>query len=141
MPRHITVKAFCLCAAIAVPASAIPAAADEPINCANANSTVEINYCADKAYEAADKELNAAYAAALKVVRSRDLEKPYDAKSFEEAVRSAQRAWVAYRDAECKGVVAQVWTNGTGSASAILGCMTDKTVQRTKELKDQLQPQ
>ena len=72
-------------------------------------------------------------------MRSRDLEKPYDAKSFEEAVRSAQRAWVAYRDAECKGVVAQVWTNGTGSASAILGCMTDKTVQRTKELKEQLQ--
>lgn len=117
-----------------------PAVADEPINCANAQSTVEINFCADKEYEAADKALNEAYASALKVVRSRNEDKPYDAKSFEQALRGAQRAWVAYRDADCKDVISQVWTNGSGTTSAILQCMTEKTVQRTKELKDQLEP-
>jgi len=128
--------AFCAgCLILAAPACA------EEINCANAASTVEMNFCADKEYQAADKELNATYEMALKSVRSREMEKPYDAKSFEEALRGAQRAWIAYRDADCKDVVAQVWTNGSGATSAILGCMTGKTLQRTKELKEQFQNQ
>jgi uncharacterized protein YecT (DUF1311 family) len=138
MPRADT-NAICLIATIACLAFSHPAAAQN-IDCANAQSTVEINFCADKDYAAADKALNTAYAAALKQVRSRDMEKPYDAKSFEEALKGAQRAWIAYRDADCKDFIAQVWTNGNGSSAAILGCMTEKTIQRTKELKDQFQP-
>lgn len=111
-------------------------AAAEDINCANANSTVEMNFCADKDYQAADKELNKAYDAALASTKSRDDEKPYDAKSFEEAMRAAQRAWVAYRDADCKDLIAQEWSGGTGTTAASLGCMTEKTIQRTKELKE-----
>jgi uncharacterized protein YecT (DUF1311 family) len=125
-------------AAVALLAFAEPAVADD-IDCANAQSTVEMNFCADKDYQAADKALNATYDKALKSVRSRDMEKPYDAKSFEEALRGTQRAWVAYRDADCKDVEAQIWTNGTGATSAILGCMTAKTLQRTKDLKEQFE--
>ncbi|MBS0253345.1 MAG: DUF1311 domain-containing protein [Proteobacteria bacterium] len=138
---HLNAGTLCMIVGVSSLAFVQPAAADEPINCAKAESTVEMNFCADKDYQAADKELNAAYAAALKSVRTRDMEKPYDAKSFEEALRTAQRAWIAYRDADCKGVIAQVWTNGTGATSAILGCMTAKTVQRTKELKEEFEPQ
>lgn len=134
---HANPIATCLLAGLASLASVAPAMADEPIDCANAASTVEINFCADKEYQAADKDLNAAYAKALKSVRTRDMEKPYDAKSFEAALRGAQRAWVAYRDADCKDVEAQIWTNGSGATAAILGCMTEKTVQRTNDLKEQ----
>ena len=90
----------------------------------------------DKDYQAADKALNQAYDAALASTKSRDDEKPYDAKSFEEVMRAAQRAWVAYRDADCKDLIAQEWFGGTGTTAASLGCMTEKTIQRTKELKE-----
>jgi len=112
------------------------AADAETIDCANAASTAEMNFCADKDYQAADKALNAAYANAVAFIRTRNMEKPYDAASFEEAMRNAQRTWVAYRDADCKELVAQEWAGGSGTSAAALGCMTEKTIQRTKELKD-----
>lgn len=106
------------------------------IDCANATSTVEMNFCAEKDFNAADKTLNAAYEAALASIKGRDLEKPYDAKSFEAALRASQRAWLAYRDAYCKDLIAQEWSGGSGTTSASLGCMTEKTMRRTKELKE-----
>lgn len=111
------------------------AAGAETIDCNSANSTPEINFCADKDYQTADKDLNAAYAAAVQFVRNRKIDAPYDPKNFEAALRNAQRAWVAYRDTDCKELVPQQWSGGTGTTSAILQCMTEKTQQRTKELK------
>lgn len=108
----------------------------QTIDCAKASSTVEMNFCADKDFQAADKSLNEAYAAALASIKTRDLEKPYDAKSFEAAMRASQRAWLAYRDADCKDLVPQEWSGGSGTTSAVLGCMTEKTMQRTKDLKE-----
>lgn len=121
--------------AFASPWAAVSAQA-QTIDCNNASSTVEMNFCADRDYKAADKTLNAAYLAALTYIRSRDMEMPYDARSFEDAMRNAQRTWVAYRDADCKDLVAQEWSGGSGASSAILGCMTEKTIRRTKELKE-----
>lgn len=109
------------------------------IDCANALSTVEMNFCAEKDFNTADTALNSAYSAALAFVKGRDLEKPYDAKSFEEALRASQRAWLAFRDADCKDLVAQEWSGGTGTAAASLGCMTAKTIERTKDLKERYQ--
>jgi uncharacterized protein YecT (DUF1311 family) len=132
MPRRaVTTLVFCLMA----PSFAPPVSAEE-VDCANASSTAEINFCAEKDFDAADKALNSAYEAALARIRTRDLEKPYDAQSFEEAMRSAQRAWVAFRDADCKDLTAQEWAGGSGTSAAVLGCMTDKTIARTKELKE-----
>jgi uncharacterized protein YecT (DUF1311 family) len=108
----------------------------EQIDCSDAKSTVEMNYCADKDYQAADLALNAAYRDAIEQIKSRNLEEPYDAGHFETAMRGAQRAWVAYRDADCKDLTAQEWSGGSGTSSAVLGCMTEKTILRTKELKD-----
>jgi len=138
---HPNASIFWMTVGVSILALACPAVADEPIDCAKAMSTVEINFCADKDYQAADKVLNETYALALKFTRDRNLEKPYDAKSFEEALRNAQRSWIAYRDAECKGVVPQQFAGGTITTSAILGCMTRETVRRTKELKDLMDAQ
>jgi len=112
------------------------AAHAQKIDCENASSTVEMNFCAEKDFKAADKDLNVAYANAVTFIKARDLEKPYDAKSFEEALRASQRAWLAFRDADCKDLIAQEWSGGSGTAAASLECMTAKTTERTKELKD-----
>lgn len=110
-------------------------AGDPPIDCENANTTVEMNFCGDKAFAAADKALNVAYRSALAAVKQRVLEPPYDARHYEEALRASQRAWVAFRDADCRDLVAQEWSGGTGTTSAVLSCMTSLTEERTKDIR------
>ncbi|MGL4396053.1 MAG: lysozyme inhibitor LprI family protein, partial [Hyphomicrobium sp.] len=95
-----------------------------------------MNACADKEFVAADADLNRAYKAALADIPEMASEPPYDAKNWEQALRKSQRAWVAFRDAECNDHVAMFWSGGTGATAEIIGCMTDKTKARTKELKE-----
>ena len=105
-------------------------------DCGDARNTVEMNACADKELTAADADLNKAYRKVLARVPSVDAPAPYDAKGYEAALRAAQRAWVAYRDADCKGVVPFEWGGGTGATAAVLGCLTEKTKARTKDLNE-----
>lgn len=117
-------------------ATTVPALADDRINCAEQNTTVEINFCAEKDFKAADSRLNAAYKKVLAQIAERDLDGPYDRRSFEEAMRKSQRAWVAFRDAECRGVVPMDWSGGSGTTAAVLMCLTDMTTARTKDFVD-----
>lgn len=113
-----------------------PAAAEDAIDCDNASSTVEMNFCSDKAFQEADAKLNAVYKKVLAHIAEADLEKPYDRDSWEKAMRESQRAWVAFRDADCKGAVPMEWSGGSGTSAAVNGCMTEKTEARTKELTE-----
>lgn len=118
-------------AALHAPAFAV----DEPkVDCSNAMTTYEQNYCADKDLAEADKKLNEAYQKLLDGIAKTDGEKPFDAKSWEKALRESQRAWVAFRDADCDGLVPMSWGGGTGTTAVVLGCKTAKTEARTKEL-------
>ncbi len=113
--------------------------ADDPpqVECAQALSTAEMNQCASAEFAKADAELNTAYQTALKAIPAMAADDPpWDAKSWENALRNSQRAWVAFRDAECDNHVAMFWTNGSGATVDILGCKTAKTDARTRELKD-----
>ena len=110
------------------------ASADQPAICDKAVSTPELNLCSESAWQAADAKLNAAFAKAIDTIRTSDHAKPYDPGSWEKALRASQRAWVAFRDADCKGLVPMSWTGGTGTTSAVLDCMTTKTKIRTEEL-------
>ena len=51
-------------------------------------------------------------------------------------MRAAQRAWVAFRDAGCKGAMPMEWSGGSGTSAAVLICMREKTEARTKDLKE-----
>jgi uncharacterized protein YecT (DUF1311 family) len=114
------------------------ALAEESVSpdCSEALSTADMNRCADAEFAKADAELNAVYQKALAAIPELAGDPPWDAKSWEDALRASQRAWVAFRDAECEKHVAMFWTNGSGATVDILGCKTEKTEQRTKELKD-----
>jgi uncharacterized protein YecT (DUF1311 family) len=124
-----------ICLAVTQPSLA------QPLNCDAPSATHEQNACAEKELEKADGALNTAYKAALAKIQAQDAPAPYDAKAYEAAFRAAQRAWVAYRDADCKGVVPFEWTGGTGTTSAVLGCLAAKTNARTQELTDGFGPQ
>ena len=81
--------------------------------------------------------MNAIYKKALASIPSLASEKPYDAKSWLDKLRASQRAWVAFRDAECKDLVPMSWSGGTGTSGAVLGCMSGMTKVRTKDLVEQ----
>jgi uncharacterized protein YecT (DUF1311 family) len=106
----------------------------QPIDCAKAMATTELNYCSLREFEAADAKLNEAYRRALASIRESRGDKPYDKTSWETALRASQKAWLAFRDADCNGLVPMSWGGGTGTTSAVLGCKTTKTEQRTREL-------
>jgi uncharacterized protein YecT (DUF1311 family) len=109
-------------------------AADQEPDCDNQLTTYEQQFCANQDFKTADRALNKAYQQALAKIAASDQPKPLDAKSWEAALRTAQRAWVAFREADCKGDVPFGWGGGTGTQTAVLGCMIGKTEQRTEEL-------
>jgi uncharacterized protein YecT (DUF1311 family) len=116
--------------------NAAEAQVPNPIDCSRASSTVEMNYCSEQAYLKADEALNEAYKAVMKHIRENGGAAPYDSKSWEEALKTSQRAWIAFRDAECKGLVPMEWSGGTGTTTAVNGCLTGLTEARTRALKE-----
>ena len=76
----------------------ITGAAAQADNCDTTMAQQEMNRCADLAFQAADGELNDAYADAVAFARELD---SAGAGGVEDRLRKAQRAWVAYRDAAC----------------------------------------
>ena len=110
------------------------ATADPLAICDKAVSTPELNLCSERAWQVTDDRLNVSFAKAIDAIKTSDQAKPYDPGSWEKALRASQRAWVSFRDADCKGLVPMSWTGGTGTTSAVLDCMTTKTKIRTEEL-------
>ncbi len=128
-------RAFCRgTIVLAVQALAPVAIAQGDIDCAKATATAELNACADRELARADAALNAVYRKVLAKIAASDQPKPYDARSWEAALRTSQRTWIAWRDADCKDLVPFAWGGGTGTTGEVLGCLTEKTEARTKEL-------
>lgn len=126
-----------LCAvALAIAPAAAHAGGKEKIDCENASATAELNWCAEQEFDAADAELNKVYAEALKSIPEMASEPPYDANAWEGALRASQRAWLAYRDAECDAHVPMFWSGGSGATAEIIGCRTTMTKARTKEIQE-----
>jgi uncharacterized protein YecT (DUF1311 family) len=130
--RHL----FVSLAAAALASQPSLAQTPNPIDCSEAVTTVEMNYCAERDYERADEKLNAIYQEVVAGIRDSDGQPPYDPKSWESELRSTQLSWIAFRDAQCKGLVPMEWGGGTGTTAAVLICMTELTKARTKAFQD-----
>lgn len=114
----------------------IPAAAqDEPqVDCNNAQTQVELNYCAHVDWEEADVELNFTYKEVRAKLAERDEEWTLGGPKGTERLLDAQRAWITYRDAHCE---VDSFSARGGSMQSMLysGCLATLTRSRTKELK------
>lgn len=123
-----------LLSAAALPPSVI---AEPAIDCTNAVSTYQMNHCAGLDFEKADAELNRVYKGALAAIPEMAVDEPqFNAKSWEAALRASQRAWIAFRDAECDEHVPMFWTGGTGATAEVIGCKTELTQARSKALRE-----
>jgi uncharacterized protein YecT (DUF1311 family) len=110
----------------------LPASAQE-VDCSNAVTQQDMNICQQQVWQESDERLNAVYAETVAILQERDAEFPLDGASEEDRLRAAQRAWVAFRDANCD---AAGYSMRGGSAEPLLvfGCMHQMTEARIVEL-------
>jgi len=95
--------------------------------CANAQTTAEMRDCAGKEYKQADAELNKVY---------KQLMSKLEDEGFQAALKSAQQAWIKYRDTNCE-YESYLNRGGTMYSVVYTGCLTRMTKQRTAELRGQ----
>ena len=89
----------------------------------NDDSQSMMNICAAADYQAADAKLNEAY---QELVRRND-------QASNKLLQTAQRAWIAFRDAECAYTTADS-EGGSIHPMEVSMCLTDLTTARTKQL-------
>lgn len=92
-------------------------------DCSKANTQGDMEQCATQALNKADAELNQTY-----VQYRNRLD-----KAHQNQIRDVQLAWIKYRDLSCK--YASSDTGGSAHGLALQTCLTDKTLERTRELK------
>lgn len=94
------------------------------VDCRNANSTVEINYCAGESYKAADRRLNDVYRRLSSKLRGEQRSQLID----------AQQTWIQYRDRNCSFETFSS-RRGTGHSTFLMGCLERMTKQRTDDFE------
>ena len=95
------------------------------VDCNDAISNYDMKICESQRLDAEDKRLNELYS---KLVKKND-------KQGQQKLKAAQRAWIAYRDAECD-YAADSMRGGTGEGLIAVGCLANETKRRADELQD-----
>lgn len=103
-----------------------PASLARADDCVNTQDQATMNECADQSLRESDAELNSVY----KQVEQRLKDNPDTIK----LLVSAQRSWVAFRDAECTFSSSRV-AGGSVYPMVYSTCLDRLTQSRTKELK------
>jgi uncharacterized protein YecT (DUF1311 family) len=106
------------------------AASAQAKDCANTQTQTQMNICAGESAKAADAALNATYAQIK--ARLKD-----DASKIQQLTK-AQRAWIAFRDAEC-GFAGSAVEGGSMQPMIVAACHEKMTTNRTRDLRTYLQ--
>ncbi|CUK19307.1 hypothetical protein RUE5091_04371 [Ruegeria denitrificans] len=107
------------------------ALADPTLECADANSQVEIGACVGEMEERVNLALEASYGFAVQAAK--ELDEVTGRVVAQPALESAQSAWEGYRDAQCEAVGAS-YGGGSGTGIAITACRVDLGRARVDEL-------
>lgn len=120
---------FAVFAIIVAPA----AAQDEAPDCANQIDQNTMTRCAGIDFDKADAELNRIWPGLKKDAQDADAEAFEGMGGYRDALLASQRAWLAYRDAECalQGFEAR---GGSMEPMLVNACLAEKTTARIKEL-------
>lgn len=93
-------------------------------DCLSAETQTDMNICSAKSFEEADKKLNEVYNKGLAILETKVAQEPF---------RETQRAWLAYRDANCK-YASSIYEGGTLAPLTHADCMQRLTEQRIEEI-------
>lgn len=122
-------------------------------NCDDPMVQQEMNWCAGQDYAAADAELNAQWKITASIMKERDTGMEADFGPINpstpredaaarmaytghfQSLLEAQRAWLAYRDAQCR-LEGYSFLGGSAQPMIVSGCLATITRQRTQELRD-----
>lgn len=117
----------------------------DEVNCDDAATQPELTFCAHREYEEADAELNRIWHDMVAYAKNLDEEVAPVAKerglpTTLEALRAAQRAWIAFRDAQCQF---ESYDAFGGTAQPMVGslCLAQVTRDRVASFKLLLEDQ
>ena len=110
----------------ATPALAAATCADGP--------TYEIGQCLAKELKKAEIDLSYAYSKASDAMEFGPAVGGATNASRKARLAASQRAFLAYRTAQCRGLVSEMWSGGSGQGNAIASCEIELTLARIKQL-------
>ena len=102
------------------------------VDCANASDQATMNQCAGQEFKSTDKELNAMYQQIIGRLK--------DNPDRKKLLVGAQRAWIGFRDTECKFSASGV-EGGSVYPLIYSNCLTTVTKARIEALKQYLKCQ
>ncbi len=110
-------------------------AQEDAPDCSDPQDQSTMTYCAGKDFDKADKELNALWPEIKKAAQEDDANAGDGKHEYLDALMASQRAWLAYRDAECtwQGFYAH---GGSMEPMLVNGCLARLTEERVKALKE-----
>jgi uncharacterized protein YecT (DUF1311 family) len=111
--------------------------ADVRPNCTSPRSQLEINACAYVRYQRADEELNRQWKLTLAKARQHPEEQRpelHGGMTDAQLLIEAQKAWIAFRDAQC--AFEKTYMPGSGGPAMEADCLQRLTLARTRELRD-----
>ena len=101
-------------------------------NCANPQTQADMNQCAARDAAEADADLNLIYKEV--VAHYQRMDRDSESKEGVKRLRAAQRAWVAFRDAQC-AVAGYESLGGSMEPLLVSGCVANLTKTRAADLR------
>lgn len=106
-------------------------------NCGDKPNQTAMTMCAAAQSNQADAEMNRVWKQVTAQMQRSDRDEPSTDRSdvgFAPALLASQRAWLAFRDAECR-IESYEWRGGSMQPFTYNQCLTELTQQRTRQLR------
>ncbi len=104
----------------------------QPLNCTDPQTQADMNQCAGRDAAEADADLNLIYKEV--VAHYEQMDRDSESTEGVKRLRAAQRAWVAFRDAQCS-LAGYEALGGSMETLLVAGCEAELTKRRAAELR------
>jgi uncharacterized protein YecT (DUF1311 family) len=106
--------------------------------CPEDRSIPELKDCLNAVFARADRDLNQAYQAARASIDRATHMPVAERNAWKQALRTAQRAWVTFKEIDCGVSVPFMYygSAGSGIGVGVTSCLIEHTRIRTRELRE-----